>query len=64
MTAILTCDVFSFFHSSDKDRKPYGRKGGKVTIISDRGNVLIVENTNKERFPVTICELKINNTNG
>ncbi len=31
----------------------YGLKGEAVTIIATHGNVLIVENTKKERFSVT-----------
>jgi hypothetical protein len=37
-----------------KDKKPvvYGKQGDKVQVIYDKGNVLIVENEKKERFPV------------
>ena len=39
-------------YSYGKDKTLYGKAGDKVTIISDNGNVLIVENKKKERFSV------------
>ena len=43
---ILTENIISVF------RRQYGKKGDKVKIISDRGNVLIVENKEGVRFSV------------
>jgi hypothetical protein len=44
----LKNDVFSYL----KPQHVYGRKGDKVQIIRDCENVLIVENTYGNRFPV------------
>jgi hypothetical protein len=49
MKAILNQDVFSTL----KPKVQYGKKGEKVNIISDRGNVLIVENKNGLRYSIT-----------
>lgn len=49
---ILLKDEYSNFGTKDKDRQPYGRKGEKVKVISDRGGVLIVETAANVRFPV------------
>lgn len=46
---ILLADVFSSFHKNGNVVQ-YGRKGEKVTIISEHGVVLTVEG--KERFPI------------
>jgi len=46
----------------DKNGKPviYGLKGDSVTIISDNGTALIVENLKtKVRFSAKECEVKI-----
>lgn len=51
MKGVLIQDVYSHF-SCDKKPYQYGKKGDKVNIISDRDNVLIVENTSTgKRFP-------------
>lgn len=44
----LKNDVFSHAKKGFK----YGSKGETVKVISDRGNVLIVENSKKQRFPI------------
>lgn len=38
--------------SAVNPKNVYGEKGDIVTLISDRGNVLIVEGKNFTRFPV------------
>jgi hypothetical protein len=48
---LLRCDITS--GRMDKKGKPviYGKKGDKVTEISDHDTVLIVEGKDGERFP-------------
>lgn len=44
----LSSDITSQFNR----KEIYGYKGEKVTLISDRGNIWIMENKNGQRFPV------------
>ncbi len=50
---IIKEDCYSHFRPSVK----YAAAGEEVTVISDNGNVLIVENDKGERFPVTKSSL-------
>lgn len=52
-TAKLIEDVFSY------KKTKYASKGDEVKIISEHGEVLIVENKNGNRFPVKKIEIKI-----
>ena len=55
MKAILLQDVRSF----GKDKRLYGKKGEKVTIVSEHSNVLIVWLEKAENgFPVTPNEIR------
>ncbi len=47
MELFLSCDVYSY-----RGGGLYGKSGTKVTVISDRHPVLIVEGPNGNRFPV------------
>lgn len=44
-------DIKSMFHK-DRKEKIYGKRNEAVTIISDRGDVLIVKGKTGEVFPV------------
>lgn len=44
----LKCDI----RCGCDTKRIYGRMGDEVKVISDRGNVLIVEGADKNRFPV------------
>jgi len=48
----LKSDVKSAFSN-----KLYGKKGDEVTVLSDRGNVMIVEGSEKNRFTVLKSQL-------
>lgn len=45
----LICDVYSHL----RPHHCYGRAGDEVVVVSDCGNVLIVENVHEDRFPVS-----------
>ncbi len=49
----LKCDVYSLVGKG----KIYGYSGDEVKIISDKGNVLVVEDSKGNRFPVSIDEV-------
>lgn len=51
-TVTISSDVFSAFRHGSKPIQ-YARKGDIVTLISDHGNVLIVEGK-AGRFPVNV----------
>lgn len=55
--AILLQDVFSVFHKK-KDHIQYGKRGERVTLLSNHGNVWIVKGKSGP-FPVNIKSLKI-----
>ena len=57
--AKVIADKFSAATKLVKGQKLYARAGEKVTIISEFGNVLIVEKENKERFPILKTEIQI-----
>lgn len=51
----LKDDVFSHVSKDPHKAKQmlqYGSKGEQVTVLSDKGNVLIVENKKGNRYPV------------
>lgn len=50
----LTNDITSVKKNAKGQHLTYGRAGENVSIVSIRGEVLIVENNLKERFPVHI----------
>ena len=50
----LKNDIVSAFN-----KKIYGKRGDEVKIISDKGNVFIVEATNKSRFAVLKTEVTV-----
>lgn len=50
-------DFYPF--KADKKTEPYAKKGDVVRLISNRGNVLIVEAKNKKRFSVKVEEVKL-----
>lgn len=52
--AILGEDEYSCFGIQDTKRKPYGKRGEEVKVISESWPALIVENKRGERFPVHI----------
>lgn len=52
MIAYLKEHIYSHFRQGKKEFFQYGSKGDKVDIISDRGNVLIVQGPKGNRFPV------------
>ena len=52
-TGRLTNDLFFYNY------KPKGKKGEEVTIINDLGNVLLVENSKKNRYAINNNEIKI-----
>lgn len=50
---LLTEDVYSHFvRKGAKESEPYGRKGDQVTLVDDRGDVLLVKSGNGEIFPI------------
>lgn len=51
MTAILSTDILS------SSKKIYGKKGDVVKIVADHLNVMIVEDKNGKRFPVSVEKL-------
>jgi len=51
MIAYLKENVYSHFKNGQKDYHQYGNAGDKVKVISDRGNVLIVETESGARYP-------------
>jgi hypothetical protein len=58
--AKLSCDVLSAKYESKGVPKVYGKKGEEVELISNYGgNVWIVENKKKDRYPVNVLELII-----
>lgn len=61
-TATLNEDVFSNFGTGDPKRKPYGRRGEEVTVISESLPALIVEAKNGERFPVHVDKVTFKKT--
>ena len=56
MRAVLLEDVISVFKG-----RVYGRAGDEVTILSQRGDVLIVQASSGDRYPVH--QTKISNAN-
>lgn len=52
--AILNEDEFSCFGVQDTKRKPYGKRGEEVTVISESLPALIVETKKGDRFSVHI----------
>lgn len=60
--ATLAQDEFSCFGIQDKDRKPYGKRGEEVKVISESLPALIVENKRGERFPVHIDKVNFKTT--
>lgn len=48
---MLKEDIKSMFHKDGKE-KVYGKRNDPVTIVSDRGDVLIVKGKSGELFPV------------
>lgn len=55
ITARLKTDVFSHVSKDPhaaKKRLQYGSKGEAVTIISDGGNVLIVQSKSGNKYPI------------
>jgi hypothetical protein len=59
LTKNIPSGKFSGFGKS-RQRIYYGHSGDKVTVISERGNMLIVENEKKERFPVKAEDVQKN----
>lgn len=59
MTAYLKEDVYSYFKAGRKTCQLYGTSGEKVTVISDRGNVMIVENEKGAKYSVLTEKLII-----
>lgn len=57
--AVVIADKYSSAIKSNKGQKLYAKAGEKVTIISEHGNVLIVERETKERFPILKTEIQI-----
>lgn len=57
--AILNEDVFSNFDTQKKNRKPYGKRGEEVIIISESLPAVVVEAKNGDRFPVNINRITI-----
>lgn len=54
---ILNEDVYSNFNIADKDRRPYGKRLEKVTIVFESLPALIVENKRGERFSVNVSKV-------
>lgn len=53
VTAVLTEDVYSHFvKKGAKETEAYGRKGDQVTLVEDRGDVLLVKSSKGEIFPI------------
>ena len=52
----LLADALSVFHH---DKKPirYGIKGEKLKVVSDHGQVLIVEDRKGQRYPVQAAKV-------
>ena len=57
--AVVIADKYSASTKAAKGQRLYAKAGEKVLIISDYGNVLIVEKENKERFPILKTEIRI-----
>jgi formylmethanofuran dehydrogenase subunit D len=63
---IISSNQYSMFHKSGKPAL-VASKGEKVKLIAEHGDILIVENSNKDRFSVNvkfIIELKNSTNNG
>ncbi len=56
---ILLNDVFSLSYKDGKKPLKYASKGQKAKLISDHGNVLIVE-ANGLKFPINRKDVKAN----
>lgn len=60
-TTRLKADVFSHVTKDPKKAKQmlrYGAKGDQVTILSDKGEVLVVEDITGNRYPVKREDIK------
>lgn len=63
---IILSNQYSMFHKGGKPAL-VASKGEKVMLIAEHGEIFIVENSNRERFPVNvkfIIELKNSINNG
>lgn len=61
ITASLRIDIYSMAAKdpkTPKNKRLYGTKNQKVSIVSDRGNVVIVEAKNGFRFSVKKKDIK------
>ena len=57
MKAKLAHDIISAFRESKTKFKVYGKKHEEVDVISDHGDMKIVEGKNKDRYAVRTDEL-------
>lgn len=55
----LTLDIYSSVTKRTKETIPFGKKGDKVKVISDNGNVMIVEGKKGNRFTVESDSIEI-----
>lgn len=51
-------DIESMFYKEGKYPKVYAWRGERLAVVSDRGNVLIVENSKGEKFPINKNEIR------
>lgn len=55
---IVIADKYSASTKQAKGQRLYAKSGEKVTVIADYGNVMIVENSSKLRFPILKTEIR------
>lgn len=51
-------DIESMFYKDGKYPKAYAWRGESLAVVADRGNVLIVENSKGEKFPINLNEVR------
>ena len=57
--AIVKADKYSASTKQAKGQRLYAKAGERVMVIADYGNVMIVENTSKLRFPILKTEIQL-----